>query len=67
VHNTAVSPTSAISAGSPAAPAAVACPTRAATAGRRGNFSTASPVETKMDDDAARKKFNDMLKLSPPE
>jgi TRAP-type mannitol/chloroaromatic compound transport system permease large subunit len=27
----------------------------------------ASPVETKLDDDAARKKFNDMLKLPPPE
>jgi hypothetical protein len=27
----------------------------------------AAPVDTKMDDDAARKKFNDMLKLPPPE
>jgi tripartite ATP-independent transporter DctM subunit len=27
----------------------------------------ASPLNTKMDDDAARKKFNDMLKIPPPE
>jgi tripartite ATP-independent transporter DctM subunit len=27
----------------------------------------APPITTKMDDDAARKKFNDMLKLPPPE
>jgi tripartite ATP-independent transporter DctM subunit len=27
----------------------------------------ASPINTKIDDDAARKKFNDMLKIPPPE
>ena len=27
----------------------------------------ASPTATKLDDDAARKKFNDMLQLPPPE
>jgi hypothetical protein len=27
----------------------------------------APPVNTRIDDDAARQKFNDMLKLPPPE
>lgn len=45
--------------------AVVALPGLAHLAQPRGH--DAAPVDTKMDDDAARKKFNDMLKLPAPE